>query len=199
MELRSISYKRYGQSDISAYSDCYVEHFSKVLCLSLVGHDSAVKALAAVILEKKGRNSYDQSLRVDIPGKEYPDSLYRFSNDSHYRAISSKLGNGLIHTVIASAKFFEQEVEENVVPEQLVFIRPDEIAADMLYEQVLRKMTTPLLPEWRERIYSELIESGHAKLFEGFNGSALAVKISEAKLDEIVSRLVQEGELIWIQ
>ena len=199
--LRRIALRTYGErSDTEAMTDCYVTFYGKVLILSLVGNDSSVNALSAAIKDKS-KNAY--GLYAGASDSYNGDYVSR-APKVHYKEFTAKLAQGVTHKLLMDTRFFEPEEEKsgkrNSGPDahiRLVFVRLGEDTAAVVYEQVLRNIPTPMLPEWSGPVCEALRMRNKLRTYEGFNGTVVALDITEQDLDEIVSSLVKTGVISW--
>jgi len=200
--METIAFKSYGRSDIEAKTDCYAYQHGTVLFLSMVGNDSAVKALSSAVLDASSR--YGLHLTLD-DGRQIGRSD---SKKVHYARRTTKLASGCTHEMLVDTRFFEPHPEST---ERFVLVRPGENPAAVLYETIIKNVPSPTLPAWKEEIYSELKRRGQRSGYYGESADGtvrviagypaetfvLQVNLSEGALDEIVSHLVSTGVVSW--
>jgi len=207
--MKTIILKTYGDtSDVEALTDAYSDDYGGLFMLSLFGNDSVVKAMSGHILDgngKKSRNRWSYNGLYVMSGDEDQNHFVHAHPRQHYRVITQKIQTGLTHQLIIDPRFFEATEKE---PTRLVYVRPGEDPAAVLWEVILKHVASPMLPEWTEAVYQVLLNNrrrydgekdGYAREYDAYpEGSrVLMVSLDEEQLDAIISSLVQGGSLKW--
>lgn len=199
-EIRLLTYG--DESDVEALTDCVVAESGQVLLLSLVGNQSIIDSLSSHLLAKAGRSTVNY-LQLDQE-LGYSSQIHR-GPKAHYKIQTTKLAPGLAHQLVIDDRFFDADEDSGV---KLVLLGPDDDAATVVYNTVIREIPTPTLPEWAQTLYDHMLvttrsfyDRGHAavRIFEGYpTGTRVAwCRVTENQLDRLVSQLVREGEISW--
>jgi len=149
--------------------------------ISLVGNDSAVKAVsAAMIAHREITIHRDDASALELTACPY----------SKYRILSAKLDCGAVHQIVADDRFFRHDGPGS----QLLVIPPDDDLATAVYQQVVSRIASPVIPEWAGWICSRLKQDEHLAELKG-TVRAVEVDVDEPTLDKIISHGVAEGEI----
>jgi len=186
-----------------------LKSYGKLILLSIIGNDSAVKAIYGTLFDN-GRHSAGD-IYVNDETQWYGRTSLCRNPRAAYKITSTKLRSGVTHQLIYDDRFLRvSEKDRDSADEgtRYVLVKPGEITADLVYQAVLKNLPTPTLPEWSHAIYEELLA-----LSEDFSSltkgrieeidtypeeiKVISVQVSEEALDAVVSDLVKRGVIGW--
>ena len=173
--LEKVRYTDYAKEvDIESYTDGYAyDEYSNCYLMSVLGHDSSVKAITSALVSGRGVEILsDPSIELS---KSYVDK---------YRILSSKLGNSLLHQIALADSFFGSSDNGH----KLLYIDKEKNIPRTVYESIRKRYSVPLIPEWSDWLYKKIKE---ADGLEELSGTIKVLKLT-ADEDEI-SSLVSEG------
>jgi hypothetical protein len=206
--MRAVTLNSSWQSEAEVFTDCYAAEYGRIILLSMVGNDPLIKAISSSLLDNRGQSTSDVYVH---DGKNWRGKTCLYCDPkANFNADSAKLRTGLTHQLICDERFFRaNERDRGRLDEGLryVLIKPGEITAEIVYQSVIRHLSTPTLPEWSHAIYEEILArnndwgptAGRIKEIdaypEGF--TVLSVRVTDQALDEVVSDLVKRRIVGW--
>jgi len=163
---------------IEAYTDGYsIDQYGNIFLLSVVGQDSAVKAITAAAVTGK---------ELEILEGEDAVTIYTSQWEKH-RILSAKLGSGCLHQILLKEALIEKR-------SPLVFIPGKEKVEKAVFNKLQKVYALPALPAWSEWLYQKLLDDESVKELEG-NIKIVRLDTGEKALDELISEGVRNQEL----
>jgi len=177
--LIKLRYQDYSRNiHVEAYTDGFsVDSYGNIFLLSVVGQDSAAKAITAAAVQGK---------EIEVIKGDGILTVYASSWEKH-RILSAKLRSGCLHQILVKEALLEKDSD-------LVFIPVGEKVEDAVFRKIQKSFATPVLPEWAVWIYSKLREEGAVQELQG-NVSIVKIITSEKELDELVSEGLKNKEI----
>lgn len=186
-------------------------HQEKIYAMSLVGQEQAVQAvIAGCAIDQMGQRTKlaFNGPRATISGVWAP----------RLRVHGCVLAPHIVHAVVVP-KLDLKNAGDDAVREQVVVPTPGEDIKAAIYRTIQQTHSTPLIPTevhgqpaweaaagaaWRDRIAAEIIREHetwtplhlHPDLTDQTWANAGLLSTSNAVIDELVTRLVREGELV---
>lgn len=213
--MKRVFFYNQGESNIEAFTDRYVYDNITLRMISLIGSDSAVKAIAGRFLKNK---AVDCDIWVEEIGNtdRYKRDYFSRDNKAHYKVMTAKLRAGMVHQIIADTRFFEIDPKDSDGT-RFVYVGPGEDPYRVVYEAFLKDIPTPMLPEWTEPVLKVMAKntgnSGYgwkyaegkarARSVSAYPGShemkdgCIMLSASESQLDDVISELQSNGGLSW--
>ncbi|KAA0257549.1 hypothetical protein FHQ18_09405 [Deferribacter autotrophicus] len=150
------------------YTDKYIERGSFIYLMSIFGTPELVKGLTSAILTGE---------EIEVEN----DGVMARSNTTKYTFIQKKVGQNLVHCLLYQKELFVF----NQINKVAVIIEP---TIEKIYELIDSKISTPLIPEWKEFIM-ELVNPIPLNTF-GYK-SAVEIEIPEESYieNEIINNL----------
>jgi hypothetical protein len=166
---------------IEAFTDGYSYDEYGYLCLmSILGHDSAVKAISAGIVSLK---------EVTIQQKRTWAS-YSGMPGEKYRIMSTRLASGLLHQIVAIDSLLTQANNKR----GLIYVGTSEDINRVVFNKVKKDFGTPLLPEWKDQLIRQFETEELIDLMQG-NVRTVRLTLTEKQLDSIISEGVRQRSL----
>jgi len=162
---------------VSAYTDLYAydPEDGALLFISLAGNEQAVRAVSSAIVACK-------TISVRCEGE--PENLVKGNPPSRYRIMSTKLGGGPLHQIVADARFYLNAESDS----RLVIIPAEMPVHVAIYAQVLVNLASPLIPAWAEWLCNRLQEMDRLREMTG------TLRVVQSSADEnIIDEIVSEG------
>ncbi len=181
--LEKVKYANYEKGiDIESYTDGYAyDEYSSCYLMSVLGHDSSVKAITAALVSGGSIEVLADS-SIDL-SKSYVDK---------YRILSSKLGNGLLHQIALADSFLGSSDNGH----KLLYIDREENAPRIVYESIKKKYSVPLIPEWSLWLYKKLGRENHLDELSGTR-KVIKLTVSEEELDSIISEGIKNSKIVF--
>lgn len=166
--------------EVRAYTDGYAYDVYECLYLiSLVGMDSAVKAVSSALVT--GRSV---EVRAQKPIKLWAPCQEKF------RILSTKLPSGLHQIVVSEAFFASTETE------RILYISAEEDIRELIYHHIKAHLAVPLIMEWKDWLCEQMKEEGWLEELLG-TVKAVRLRVNEKQLDTLISEGVKAGQLIF--
>jgi hypothetical protein len=180
--LQKLRYHDYYKGiHVECYTDGYAyTEYDELYLLSVVGYDSAVKAITAAAVS--GRE-------IEII-TDYTITFYA-SRYEKYRILSAKLPSGLLHQIVAAESFFTQEGMS-----KLIYVTEPQNKPEVVFQKIQQSYAVPAIPEWSEWLYNKLTEDGYVEELEG-TIKVLKLDVHEKALDELISEGVKNKEITF--
>lgn len=157
--------------------------------LSLAGPVMACRAIASAIVSGK-------TVRLERDGEE-PVHLQK-EGHQEFRILSATLRKGIHHVLVVDSRAFPSVDSMKAWKEILVIASPGQTTTEVVFNVLKRSFSTPLLPQWADELPDMLKENVKVEDLEGNHpGPALFLSMSDAYLDRLVSRGVEEGRLTF--
>ena len=167
--------------DIEAYTDGYsYDEYGHLHIISILGHDSAVKAISSGIISQK-----DITIRQEGTWRRYA-AMY----GEKYRIFSARLDSGLLHQIVALDALFN--TANNSIG--LIYIGAGKDITTVIFNSIKKNLGTPLLPEWKDWLIRQVQKE---ELITVMHGTVQIVQFSltEKELDSIISEGVQQRSI----
>jgi hypothetical protein len=166
--------------DIEAYTDGYsYDEYGYLHLVSILGHDSAVKAISSGIVSQK-----DVTIQQGNNWAGYA-AMY----GEKYRIFGARLDSGLLHQIVAIDALFNS-VNNSI---GLIYIGTSKEITTVIFNTIKKNLGTPLLPEWKDFIRQIQKE----ELMKGMHGTVKIVQLSltEKELDSIISEGIKQRSI----
>jgi len=185
------------QSRIDCLADRLLFHAeaSRLYLVSLVGADSAVRAMLAGL----SGHSY---LEARIDGEWttiYPDVRggksirARLAESSIKQATRFRGAAGRpAHTLTHGAWIADKALPSSEEHEEICLIDP---TPERVFCLLSSRFVAPALPEWTDWIVSRLKEDGRMSDLQGIGTTGCLLRLAEGELDELLSQGVRSGAL----
>jgi hypothetical protein len=182
MMIERISMDDYVKGiEIEAYTDGYSHDAYGYLCLiSILGHDSAVKAISAGIV----------SLRKVTVQRQGIWHSYCAMPGEKYRIMSARLESGLLHQIVALDELFNQAANGR----GLIYIGTSRDMNTVIFNAIKKNLGTPLLPEWNDWLIRQIREEDSLELMQG-TVPVVRLSVGERQLDSIISEGIKQGAI----
>lgn len=167
--------------DIEAYTDGYsYDEYGYLHLISILGHDSAVKALSSGIV----------SLREVTIQQQGTWKSYRAMYEEKYRIVSPRLDSGLLHQIVGLDALFHSA--GNSIG--LIYIGTNTDITIILFNTIKKHLGTPLLPEWKDWLIRQVQKE---ELIQDMLGTVPIVRFSltEKELDSIISEEIKQKSI----
>jgi hypothetical protein len=178
--LEKVRYWDYNKkSVIDAYTDGYAyDAYSHLYLISVVGHDSSVKAITSALLIGK---------YITILSR--PPCRVRRSFLENYRVLSTKLKSGFLHQIITTSSLFKSNGRKS----SFLYIDKEQNIEQDVFKYIKENYATPLIPAWSGWLYKKLKE----KNIENLSGNKKLIRITadEEFLDSLVSEGIKNKEI----
>jgi hypothetical protein len=181
---------------LSAYATGLCQDDS-LIYLSLIGSDSMVRGIAAVIVEKPSNDLkyYDEELgdsRYSRPKQR--DGKYHMS----FTKVSDQAIHGLVYHEALTPKYNKPDSVNYL-------IAPDTSHINDTLWTFLNNRNTPLLPDWKDTVCNALLtnyQDGISAWSETHQAKVgpyqlITVHVPEHKMDNLISSLVKQGQLTF--
>jgi hypothetical protein len=163
---------------ITAYTDGYsYDEYNSLYLISILGHDSAVKAISAGIISQR-----DVTIEQEGTGRPY-SALY----GEKYRIMSARLDSGLLHQIVAVDELFSQGSNGR----GLIYIGRNTDITTVIFTTIKTNLGTPLLPEWSEWLMGQLREEASLEFMQG-SVPVVRLTLGEQELDSIISEGIKQ-------
>jgi hypothetical protein len=167
--------------DITAYTDGYSsDAYNYLYLISILGHDSAVKAISSGIISQK-----DVAVQQEGTWRSYC-ALY----GEKYRIMSARLDSGLLHQIVAVDELFSQAPHGR----GLIYLGRDTDMNTVIFNTIKTNLGTPLLPEWSEWLMRQLREEASLEFMQG-SVPVIRLNLGEKELDSIISEGIQQRSI----
>ena len=167
--------------DITAYTDGYsYDEYGSLYLISLLVHDSAVKAISAGIVTLK-----DITILQEGTWKSYAAM-----HGEKYRILSARLTSGLLHQIVAMDALINQADNKR----GLVYIGTNRDIDHILFHAIKKNLGTPLLTEWEEWLIEEMESEGLIEVMQG-NVYIAKLSLTEKELDALISEGIKQRRI----
>jgi len=168
---------------VSAYTDFYAydPEDGSLLFISLAGNEQAVKAISSAIIACK---------TVSVEREGQPEHLLHGHAASRYRIMSTKLAGGPLHQIVADTQFYQNNASDS----RLVIIPAETPLYEVIYNQVLVNLASPLIPAWAHWVCDRLKEMDRLREMVGTLKVAEVI-VDDRTVDEIVSKGIRMGQI----
>ncbi|MBM3299491.1 MAG: hypothetical protein FJY85_06025 [Deltaproteobacteria bacterium] len=168
---------------VSAHTDLYAydPEDGALLFISLAGNEQAVKAISSAIIAHK---------TVSIRREGEPERLLNGNPAPRYRIMSTKLAGGPLHQIVADARFYLNNESDS----RLVIIPAETPVHEVIYNQVLVNLASPLIPAWAQWVCDRLQQMDRVRDMAG-TLRVTEVSVNESTIDEIVSGGIRNGQI----
>jgi hypothetical protein len=164
---------------VEAFSDGYAfDDYSCLYLLSVAGRENCVKAITSAVVSSR---------MIEILADTPVEVSAGFGR--HYRILSTRLPDALLHQVLAEEGFFPNAHRPGVC-----LYTDGADPARLVYDAVNRGYPVPMIPEWSEWLYASLKRKGHLEELRG-NRKVLRLSATEEALDTMISEGMQGGEI----
>ena len=175
-------YEHYKGIHVECSTDGYsYNDYNELYLLSVVGFDSAVKAITSAAVAGK-----EIELLEDNAITTYA------SRCEKYRILSAKLPSGLLHQIVAAESFFTQEGASKIL-----YVAEGQSAEAAVYHKLQQTYTVPAIPEWADWLYQKLAERGWVEELKG-TVKVLKLNVHEKELDELISEGIRNREISFL-
>ena len=167
--------------DIEAYTDGYsYDEYGYLHLISILGHDSAVKALSSGIV----------SLRDITIHQQGTWKSYRAMYGEKYRILSARLDSGLLHQIVALDALFHS-VGNSI---GLIYIGTNTDITTVIFNTIKKNLGTPILPAWKDWLIRQVQKE---EFIQDMHGTVPIVRFSltEKELDAIISDGIKQGSI----
>ena len=167
--------------DIEAYTDGYsYDEYGYLHLMSILGHDSAVKAISSGIVSQK-----DVTIQQGNNWAGYA-AMY----GEKYRIFGARLDSGLLHQIVAIDALFNSA--NNSIG--LIYIGASKEITTVIFNTIKKNLGTPLLPEWKDWLICQVQKE---ELMKGMQGNVQIVRFSltEKELDSIISEGIKQRSI----
>jgi len=182
--LDTVVFEEYWRNiKVSAYTDAYAydPEDGALLFISLAGNEQAVKAMSSAIIACK---------TISISSEGQPELLLNGHPASRYRIMSTKLAGGPLHQIVADARFYLNTESDS----RLVFIPAETPLYEVICNQVLVNLASPLIPAWAHWVCDRLQEVDRLREMVGTLKVAEVI-VDDHTVDELVSEGIREGQI----
>lgn len=164
-----------------AYTDGYAyDEYSNFYLISVLGHDSSVKAITSALVS---------GARVEIIST--PSINLSKNYFEKYKILSTKLGSGLLHQIVLADSFFNFNNGY-----RLLYINRKEHAPQIVYENIRKRYSVPLILEWATWLYKKIKETGGLEeLLDPIK--VLKLTINEDEISALVSDGIKNREIVF--
>ena len=178
--LQKISmFDYYKGIGIKAYTDGYsYDEYGYLYLVSILGSDSAVKALSSAIVTLK-----DVTIDLD---DDYEINVSAMPGEK-YRIMNARLDSGLLHQIVAIEALLKAD-------KRLVYIGDKSETGDVIFNILRKSFGTPLLPEWKEWVIRQIQNEGMFDVLQG-NIQLAKINLKEKQLDSIISSGVRNRSI----
>ena len=182
--LQKLRYHNYYKGiHIECYIDGYAyNEYQEFYLLSVVGYDSAVKAItAAAVSGREIEILTEYTIRIQAS---------RYEN---YRILNTKLPSGLLHQIVAAESFFTQEGMSKII-----YMTEGQNTPEVVYQKIQQSYAVPAIPQWAEWLCKKAIEKEWLQKLEG-TVKVLKLDVHEKALDELISEGVKNKEISFTE
>ena len=164
--------------EIEAFTDGYShDEYGYLHLMSILGHDSAVKAISSGIVSQK-----DVTIQQEGTWRSYA-AMY----GEKYRIFGARLDSGLLHQIVAIDALFNQA--NNSIG--LIYIGTSKDITTVIFNTIKKSLGTPLLPEWKDWLIRQVQKEELMKVMQG-NVQIVRFSLTEKELDSIISEGVKQ-------
>ena len=179
-KVRYVDY--YNGINVEALTDGYAfDDYSCIHLLSVGGHDSSVKAITSALVSVR---------TIEILSGSPVEVNPAFGQK--YRILSTKIPSGLLHQIVAAESLFRFKDDGD----RLLLVNENGNHVKEVYEAVRNGYPVPLIPEWSDWLYRNLIEDGYITELYGTR-KVLKLNLDEEVLDSMISEGVRNGEITF--
>ena len=167
--------------DIEAFTDGYAfDEYGYLYLMSILGHDSAVKAISAGIVTLK-----DITILQEGTWKSYTAM-----HGEKYRIMSARLDSGLLHQIVTMDALFNQGDSKR----DLVYIGNNRDINQTIFHTIKKNLGTPLLTEWEDWLIREIQKEGLIEVMQG-NVPIAKLSLTEKQLDLFISEGIKQRRI----
>ena len=180
--LEKVRYCNYHRNIlVETFTDAFVyDRYKQILLLSIVGQDSAVKAISSAMVS--GRD-------LEITRTEGNIAI-EADRSTHYKILSSKLPSGLLHQLVVAEDFLKSENSGK----KLIFIPAGTNPAEAVFHHLQSTFAITAIPEWSSWLYERLKQQEFLEELEGTE-KAVRLWLHEKALDEMISEGAKKGKI----
>ena len=167
--------------DVQAFTDGYAfDEYGYLYLISILGHDSAVKAVSAGIVTLK-----DIMILQEGTWKSCT-AMY----EEKYRILSARLTSGLLHQIVAMDALLNQGDTKG----GLIYIGDTRDIKKIIFHTIKKTLGTPLLTEWKDWLIREIQKEGLIEVIEG-NVPIAKLTLTEKQLDSLISEGIKQKRI----
>jgi hypothetical protein len=167
--------------DIEAYTDGYsYDEYGYLHLVSILGHDSAVKAISSGIVSQK-----DVTIQQGNNWAGYA-AMY----GEKYRIFGARLDSRLLHQIVAIDALFNPA--NNSIG--LIYIGASKEITTVIFNTIKKNLSTPLLPEWKDWLIHQIQKEELMKVMQG-NVQIVRFSLTEKELDSIISEGIKQRSI----
>ena len=167
--------------DIEAFTDGYsYDEYGSLHLMSILGHDSAVKAISSGIVSQK-----DVTIQQEETWRSYA-AMY----GEKYRIFGARLDSGLLHQIVAIDALFNSA--NNSIG--LIYIGASKEITTVIFNTIKKNLGTPLLPEWEDWLIRQVQKEELIQVMQG-NVQIVRFSLTEKELDSIISEGIKQRSI----
>jgi len=169
---------------VEAYTDGYAyDEYDHVYLLSVVGHDSSVKAITAGIVSNRTVEIQSETQNILL------SSPWHYTN----KIWSVRLGIGMLHQLVISELFFPKERGQ-----MLIFVPEGEQPERVVFSAVKNRYAVPALNIWAGWLFETLKQEETLDQLRG-NVNVFRLTTSEEQLDTLITDGIKSGAIGFVE